>query len=70
MYFQELASQSVNEAKHKVAHIFWYLAIVPLEIMFATYDHVCTGKFLITCEFQTGRACGLSFQPMPYEFQP
>ena len=61
MYVQELASRSVNEAKHIVTQILSYLAIVPLKFMFATYDHVCTGKFLITREFQTGRACGLSF---------
>ena len=70
MYIQELASQSVNEVKHKVAEIFLYLAIVPLEFMFATYHHLCTSKILIMCKFQTGRACRLSFQPMPYEFQP
>ena len=51
----------MNEAKHIVTQILSYLAIVPLKFMFATYDHICTGKFLIMREFQTGRACGLSF---------
>jgi hypothetical protein len=78
MYFQKTACRSVNEVKLEVSQIFSYLAIVPLVVMFPTYDHVCTDKFFITHVVKTSRVRGICLQPgcghcarnaLRYEFQ-